>query len=51
MTCIAWDGKTLAADKQATSVGRGITTTKIYRVGACLVALAGSGDVCRAMLA
>lgn len=32
MTIIAWDGKTLAADKQSTSHGLGHTVTKIFRV-------------------
>lgn len=41
MTCIAWDGKTLAADKRV-SFGTLIkTTTKIFRVGDSLCALAG----------
>ena len=41
----------MAADKRATSSGHPITTTKIFRIGDKLVGLAGSGDVCRAMLA
>jgi hypothetical protein len=41
MTCIAWDGKTLAADKAATNSGHSVTVTKIHRVGDGLVALAG----------
>ena len=32
MTCIAWDGKTLAADKQATEGGTRHVTTKIKRI-------------------
>ncbi len=32
MTCIAWDGKTVAADKRATCSGVHFTTTKIRRV-------------------
>lgn len=31
MTCVAWDGKTLAADKRATCSGMASTTTKIRR--------------------
>lgn len=31
MTVIAWDGKTLAADKRLDDVGRGWTSTKIVR--------------------
>lgn len=33
MTVIAWDGKTLAADKRATSGGLALTVTKIERSG------------------
>jgi 20S proteasome alpha/beta subunit len=46
MTCIAWDGVTLAADKRATS-GGGIarTVTKIERHGSNLLAVIGSWDV------
>lgn len=50
MTVVAWDGKTLAADKRATSGGYGITTTKIFRVHGNLIGMAGPGDVCRRML-
>lgn len=42
MTVIAWDGKTLAADKQSTNVGYGSTVTKIFRSHDVLVGLAGS---------
>lgn len=46
MTVIAWDGKTLAADKRATC-GGGIarTVTKIRRVGNVLTAVSGDWDV------
>lgn len=46
MTVIAWDGKTLAADKCATS-GGGIarTVTKIERHGGALLAITGNWDV------
>lgn len=46
MTCIAWDGKTLAADKRAVS-GGGIarTVTKIKQVNGCLTAITGDWDV------
>lgn len=41
MTCIAWDGKTLAADKRV-SFGASIsTTTKIHRIDGMLVGCAG----------
>jgi len=43
MTCIAWDGKTLAADKRACYDGMICTVTKIFRVGDVLVG--GSGDL------
>ena len=51
MTTIAWDGKTLAADKQATNHDCGIgITTKVYRINGCLVAGAGSADVFHSMV-
>lgn len=41
MTCIVWDGKTLAADKRV-SFGTSIsTTTKIHRINGMLVGCAG----------
>ncbi len=45
MTVIAFDGKTLAADKRATC-GGGIarTVTKITRIGSYLVAVSGDWD-------
>ena len=45
MTVIAWDGRTLAADKRATS-GGGIarTVTKIERHKDCLIAITGCWD-------
>lgn len=49
MTTIAWDGNTLAADKQNTSHGLPRTTTKIYRVRGELIALTG-GTHCYALL-
>lgn len=52
MTVIAWDGKTLAADKQGgnewTKYG---TTTKIRRIRGHLVGCAGTSSLARAMLA
>jgi ATP-dependent protease HslVU (ClpYQ) peptidase subunit len=45
MSVIAWDGKTLAADKRATFGGNLIlTTTKIRRIGNMLVGYAGGAD-------
>lgn len=43
MTVIAWDGKTLAADKRACYGGMICTVTKIFRVGDLLVG--GSGEL------
>lgn len=43
MTVIAWDGRTLAADKQATVAGMVSTATKIHRLDDGLVAFSGSG--------
>ena len=45
MTVIAWDGKTLSADKRATSVGLARTVTKIQRSGELLLAMTGDWDV------
>lgn len=50
MTVIAWDGKTLAADKQSTLYGYGSKVTKIFRVGDALVALSGNGPHAVALL-
>jgi 20S proteasome alpha/beta subunit len=41
MTVVAWDGKTLAADKRASYGGMICTVTKIFRVGDLLVGGAG----------
>lgn len=51
MTVIAWDGKTLAADKQSTSNGMARTTSKIHRVRDGLLALTGAGGHGYALLA
>lgn len=43
MTCVAWDGKTLAADRQA-GYGNGTrTVTKIFKRGERLFGIAGDG--------
>lgn len=47
MTVIAWDGKTLSADKQSDQCGTRRAVTKIHRAsnspfGPCLVAISGS---------
>lgn len=45
MTVIAWDGKTLAADKRVGYGNMHRTTTKIRRVGDALVGCSGSGSL------
>lgn len=51
MTVIAWDGKTLAADKMSCSVGYGYTVTKVHRLAdGSIAALAGDGDGAMALL-
>ncbi|MRW82888.1 hypothetical protein GJ698_02135 [Pseudoduganella sp. FT26W] len=50
MTIIAWDGKTLAADKQSTCAGHGSTVTKIFRTTFGLVGFAGKASHARALL-
>jgi len=43
MTCIAWDGKTLAVDKRVIYCGLARTVTKIFRIRDSLVGIAGDG--------
>lgn len=43
MTVIAWDGKTLAADKRATNCNLASTVTKVHRLPDGLVAFSGGG--------
>lgn len=50
MTIIAWDGKTLAADKAGTNCGYRRTCTKIFRVPGGLVGFAGDGSRAMALL-
>lgn len=51
MTCIAWDGKTLAADKRCLNGSLIGTVTKIYRGrGGCLLGFSGDYDMCAQML-
>lgn len=51
MTVIAWDGKTLAADRLA-SGGTRATVTKIFRMAdGRLVGAAGSGSIARELIA
>lgn len=47
MTVIAWDGKTLAADKRASYGGMICTVTKIQKINGLLVG--GSGDMCHVL--
>lgn len=42
MTTIAWDGKTLCADRQATSNNWGRETTKMFRCGEAVLAICGT---------
>jgi ATP-dependent protease HslVU (ClpYQ) peptidase subunit len=44
MTVIAWDGKTLAADKRATTAGLARTVTKIFRHEKSIIGFSGSLD-------
>lgn len=51
MTTIAFDGKILAADKQATTNGLMHTTTKVFRISPYIrVAFAGSAPIGRELL-
>lgn len=50
MTIVAWDGKTLAADKQSTNVGYGHTITKIFRVPGGRVGFSGAASHSLALL-
>lgn len=50
MTIITWDGKTLAADKQSTSVGHGEKVTKIFRVPGGRVGFTGNAGHSVALL-
>lgn len=49
MTIIAWDGKTLAADRRATINGTVLSVTKIRKIGDSLVGCAGDLDVAQTM--
>lgn len=50
MTCIAWDGKTLAADKLCSDGGALCAVKKIYRIDGLLVGGAGEVAFIGAML-
>lgn len=51
MTVVAWDGKTLSADKRTSFGGLHATTTKLHRVGAALVSGSGSAALIKEMVA
>lgn len=51
MTIIAYDGKMLAADRQATQSGFAMTVTKLRRTPDGMAASTGDSDVARALLA
>lgn len=50
MTVIAWDGKTLAADKLGDNGGSRMTATKVHRVRGHLVGIIGRVDCCYHLL-
>lgn len=50
MTVVAWDGTTLAADKQSTLQNLKRTVTKIHRIRGELFAMTGASAHCYAML-
>lgn len=50
MTVIAWDGVTLAADKQSTNTGFAHKATKIYRVDTGIVGFTGSASHAMALI-
>lgn len=51
MTVIAWDGKTLAADKRMTLGSHVNTVTKLFRAGPYILGFTGSGKHIGAFLA
>lgn len=50
MTVIAWDGKVLAGDKQASCAGVASTVTKVHKVPGGIVGFAGHADTIGDML-
>ncbi len=48
MTVLAWDGKTLAADKRGTTYGLNFTCTKLFRVGPDML-VGVHGELCRGL--
>lgn len=51
MTVIAWDGKTLAADKRASGGATHTTVTKVRRIFGMLVGGSGTGSEVRRVIA
>lgn len=51
MTVIAWDGKTLAADRRASLGNMHRTIHKLHRIGDCLCGSAGDSDMAQELLA
>lgn len=52
MTVIAFDGRTLAADKMSCAAGYGYTVTKVHRLrDGSIAAFSGDGDAAMALLA
>ena len=49
MTVIAWDGKTLAADRRACLGNLYRTIHKLHRLSDCLCASAGGSDAARSL--
>lgn len=50
MTVLAWDGRYLAADRQATFGGTAVPATKIFRHKDVLIGCAGDAQECLAFL-
>lgn len=50
MTVIAWDGKTLAADRQGTCAGMRYRATKLRRIGKEALAICGDHDYGTALM-
>jgi ATP-dependent protease HslVU (ClpYQ) peptidase subunit len=50
MTTIAWDGKTLAGDKQTTMGNTPVLTTKVFSLGGVLIGACGNTCDCQAFV-
>ena len=51
MTCIAWDGRTMAGDKRVEFAGLSSMTTKVFRVRDGVVGMSGNGAMSNQMRA